>query len=343
MQSFRGELDTMINAAVVGLGWWGKQVVNVIKGKSDRIEIVCGVEVNPDSVAAYVAEKKLPLYTDYQQALDDPKVEAVILTTPHSTHEDLVLRAAAAGKQIFCEKPLSLTAASAKVMVKACADAGIVLGLGHERRYEGAFEELARMVAAGELGTILAVEGNFSHDKFAALDGANWRGNPKDAPAAGWTGMGVHLTDYLISILGPIAEIRAVSAQRVLDLPSGDVVSTQFRFNDGTLGTINVVSATPFYARLSMFGEKAWVDIFETSHPESPAETHFMVCTKDGKRHSRVFQPVDTVMANLHAWADAVAGKSPYRFTDEQRIANVAVLEALVRSTGTGKVETVDN
>lgn len=333
----------MINAAVVGLGWWGKQIVNVLMGHSDRINIVRGVEVSPDAVAEFASSKGLALYSDYQQALDDPEIEAVILTTPHSTHEDLVLRAAAAGKQIFCEKPLSLTAASAKKMVKACADAGVVLGLGHERRYEPAFEELARMVADGELGTILGVEGNFSHDKFAALDGSNWRGNPKDAPAAGWTGMGVHLTDYLISILGPIAEIRAVSARRVLNLPSGDVVSTQFRFEDGTLGTINVVSATPFFARLSVFGSRAWVDVFETSHPESPAETHFMVGTADGKRHSRVFQPVDTVMANLHAWADAVAGKGAYRFTDQQRISNVAVLEALVRSTNSGAAERVDN
>ena len=128
----------MINAAVVGLGWWGKQIVNVVMGRSDRISIVRGVEVNPDAVADFAGEKGLALYSDYQQALDDPAIEAVILTTPHSTHEDLVLRAAAAGKQVFCEKPLALTADSAKRMVKACADAGLVLGVGHERRFEPA-------------------------------------------------------------------------------------------------------------------------------------------------------------------------------------------------------------
>ncbi len=333
----------MINAAVVGLGWWGKQIVNVVMGRSDRINIVRGVEVNPDAVAGFAAEKGLALYSDYQQALDDADIEAVILTTPHSTHEDLVLRAAAAGKQVFCEKPLALTADSAKRMVKACADAGLVLGIGHERRYEPAFEELARMVRAGELGTILLVEANYSHDKFAALGSDNWRGNPKDSPAAGWTGMGIHLTDYLISILSPIEEIRAVSARRVLDLPSGDVVTTQFTFRDGTMGTINVVSATPFFGRLAVFGEKAWVDIVETAHPEDPAETHMMIGSKDGKRETRVYQPLDTVLLNLHAWADAVEGKAEYRITDEQRIANVAVLEALARSTETGKVEKVDN
>lgn len=333
----------MINAAVVGLGWWGKQIVNSLQGKSDKIAVVRGVEVDPEPIADFLREKNLPLYTDYQQALDDKDIDAVILTLPHSLHEEAVLQAAAAGKQIFCEKPLSLTAASAKKMVEACNDAGIVLGLGHERRYEPAMEELARMVKAGELGTVLNVEGNFSHDKFATLDGSNWRGNPKDAPAAGWTGMGIHLTDLLISLLGPITEIRAVSARRVLDLPSGDVVSTQFVFADGTIGTINVASATPFYGHLAVFGSEAWIDIFETRHPENPGSTTVTVGRKDGEREVRQFQPVDTVRMNLEAWADAVAGTGTYRFTDEERISNVAVLEALARSTETGEPEKVDN
>ena len=333
----------MINAAVVGLGWWGKQIVESLHGKSDKITVVRGVDVNIEPVTDFLSEKGLPYYTDYQQALDDESIDAVILTLPHSVHESAVLQAVAAGKQVFCEKPLSLTAASAKRMVEACNDAGLVLGLGHERRYEPAMEELARMVKAGELGTVLSVEGNFSHDKFVTLDGSNWRGNPKDAPAAGWTGMGIHLTDLLISLLGPITEIRAVSARRVLDLPSGDVVSTQFVFADGTIGAINVVSATPFYGRLAVFGSDAWIDIFETRHPENPGSTLVTVGRKNGDREETRLEPVDTVKMNLEAWADAVAGTGTYRFTDEERIANVAVLEALAKSTETGEPEKVDN
>ncbi|MEK9661188.1 MAG: Gfo/Idh/MocA family oxidoreductase [Alphaproteobacteria bacterium] len=333
----------MINAAVVGLGWWGKQIVSVVKGRSDRIDIVRGVEVKPDAVADFAAEKNLPLYTDFHQALDDPDIEAVILTTPHSTHEDLVLRAAAAGKQIFCEKPLALTADSAKRMVAACAGAGLVLGIGHERRFEPAMEELARMVRAGELGTILLAEAHYSHDKFAAMTSDNWRGNPKDAPAAGWTGMGIHLTDYLISVLGPIEEIRAMSARRVLDLPSGDVVTTQFTFRDGTMGTVSVVSATPFFGRMAIFGTGGWVEIVETAHPEAPKETLMHFNMAGGERQTRVYQPTDTVLDNLHLWADAVAGKASYCITDIEAIGNIAVMEALVRSTETGKAEKVDN
>lgn len=333
----------MLNVAVVGLGWWGAHVAAVLH-ESRKIRVVAGVEVKPTPAVRKLAKAKgFQLLTDYQDALDDPKIAGVILTTPHSTHEELVLRAVKAGKQIFCEKPLSLTSASAKRMVRACDKKGLVLGLGHERRYETAMEKLADMVARKELGTVLLVEGNFSHDKFKPMKKDNWRGNPKDAPAAGWTGMGVHLTDLFISMFGPIQQIRAISDRRVLNLPSGDVASTQFTFKDGTMGTINVISATPFYGRLTVFGDKAWVDIHEMAHPENPGDTHMYIGTVAGKRTKKVYKPRDTVKMNFEAWADAVSGKKPYRFTNEERIANVAVLEALATSSKTGKPERVRN
>ena len=333
----------MINVAVIGLGWWGTHVCKALSTKSKNIRIVRGVDLDAASKGDLAAEIGFELSSDYQDALDDDNVDGVIVVTPHSTHEALVLRAVEAGKQVFCEKPLSLTADSAKRMVKACADAGLVLGIGHERRWEAAMEEVARIVKNGELGTILLVEGHYSHDIFAPLEADNWRGSLVDAPAAGWTGMGVHLTDMFINMLGPIVEIRAVSANRILDLPSGDVVSTQFKFGDGTVGTIDVVSATPFYGRFAVYGEQGWVDIHEMAHGAAPGETHMTICNKAGERELKIFQPIDTVTLNFDSWAAAAEGNGTYRFNDMERISNVAVLEALARSTQTGQAELVDN
>ena len=301
----------MMNAAVVGLGWWGTHLCKVLSANSTTIRIVRGITSKPEARAGLADEIGLELSSDLQDALDDDNVEGVIVTTPHATHEALVLRAVEAGMQVFCEKPLSLTADSAKKMVKACAAAGLVLGVGHERRWEPAMEEVARLVKTGELGTILHVEGHYSHDLFAPLAANNWRGSEIDAPAAGWTAMGVHMTDLFISMLGPITEISAISAKRVLDLPSGDVVCAQFRFGDGTSGSISVVSSTPFYGRLAVYGEQGWVDVQEMAHVANPGETHLTICNKAGERELKVYQPIDTVTLNLDAWADAVAGKAP--------------------------------
>ncbi|HCP01388.1 MAG: hypothetical protein CL573_03805 [Alphaproteobacteria bacterium] len=333
----------MLNVAVVGLGWWGSHVVKTLD-KSRKIRVVRVVEVKPTAASRRLAkEYGAPLTTDYADALKDPNVEGVILTTPHTTHEALLMLAARANKQIFCEKPLSLTSASAKKMVKACRDRGLILGLGHERRYEPAWMRLAEIVRKKELGTIIAVEANNSHDKFTPLKQDNWRGNPKDAPAAGWTGMGVHLTDFMISLFGPIQWVNAASDRRVLKLPSGDVVTAQFQFKDRTLGTINVVSKTPYYARFAVFGSTGWAEIVDTAHPEDWDDTHMTVSISGGKRTSRTYKPRDTVKMNFEAWADAVSGKKEYPFTDVERIGNVAVLEALVKSSKSGKRERVRN
>jgi predicted dehydrogenase len=332
----------MLDTAVVGLGWWGTQVAKTLVD-SDKINIVAGVDPAAATRDAWAETYDLPVIADFDAALADDRIDAVILTTPHSLHEDQVLAAAAAGKQIFCEKPMTLTAASARRMIEACAAKDIIMGLGHERRHEHAMEEIKRMVDEGEFGTVLHVEAHYSHDKFATLAADNWRGNVKDAPAAGWTGMGIHQTDMFISLIGPIVEVHTYSAKRVLDLPSGDVVSVQFKFADGTTGHVGVVSATPFYGRFAIYGQDAWVEARETSHPVDPDVTQFY-CTRKGKDRQTmaIYDPVDTVKMNFEAWADAAMGRSQYRFTDIERMANVAVLEALVRSAETGQPEAVE-
>ncbi|MGB0626208.1 MAG: Gfo/Idh/MocA family protein [Alphaproteobacteria bacterium] len=332
----------MMNIAVVGLGWWGRHVVGLLHG-NQKLRVVAGVDVDPASARDFATENGIVLSDDYQAVLDDPAIDGVVLVTPHSTHEALVLQAARAGKQVFCEKPLSLTATSARKMVKACAAKGIVLGIGHERRFETAMEKLAGMISRGELGTIMSVEGNYSYEMAGTFATGDWRASTAEAPAAGWTGTGVHMTDLLISMLGPVREVRAVTGQRVLDRANGDLVSVQFTFVGGAVGTINVVSATPFYARLAVFGNKGWVDIHETAHAATPGESHMYIGTPGGKRERRIYKPTNIVRRNLEAWADAVAGKSEYRFTDEQKVANVAFMEALVRSAASGKPERVRN
>ena len=93
----------MLNAAVIGLGWWGKQIINCLED-SDRIKVVTAVDVNAHEGAIFAASKNIVFTSRYEDVLTDAAVDAVILVTPHGLHEEQVITAAAAGKQIFCEK-----------------------------------------------------------------------------------------------------------------------------------------------------------------------------------------------------------------------------------------------
>jgi len=332
----------MLKTAQIGLGWWGSQVTQCLQD-SDVIEIVCGVDPIQEVADKYREEFGLPVHADYQSVLDDEAVEAVILTTPHKFHEEQVLAAVAAGKQIFCEKPLSLTADSAKRMLDACNAKGIILGLGHERRFEPGWEEIKRLADSGELGTIMHVEADFSHDRFRAMTADNWRATKDEAPASiGMTGMGVHLTDMLLSIVGPVAEVQAQVGHHIIPVPSGDKVSVHLRFANGVSGAMAVVAATPFYARLVVFGSKGWAEARETQHVDPGGTTHFYTRFEgDAEQSMRSFEPVNLVKANFEEWARAATGDGEYRFTNQERLGNVAILEAIARSAETGKPERV--
>jgi len=327
----------MLKAAQVGLGWWGSQVTKVLTG-SDKIEIAYGIDPFEATAARYTADHGLPVYPDYQHALDDPDIDAVILTIPHRIHEEAVIQAAKAGKQIFCEKPLSLTTDSARRMIKACDAAGIVLGVGHERRFEPAWEEIKRMADAGEFGTIIHMEAHWSHDRWLGMTPDNWRGSKAESPAAGWTGMGVHLSDMMLSLAGQITEMQAHNAKRILEIETGDVISAHFRFADDTTGHIAALSATPDYARFAVFGSHAWAEARETQHVDPGGTTNFYVRRRGDAEQTRIdFEPASPVKAGYEHWADAVEGRVEYRFSNEERLGNVAFLQAVVDSSESGK------
>ena len=331
----------MVNAAVVGMGWWGKQVVESLHGKTEKLHLVRAVDINPGPVTDLCGELGLVLTADYQDALDDTSVTAVILCTPHLAHEEQIARAAAAGKHVFCEKPLGLTRASAERSVEACKTAGVVLGIGHERRFEATMEEIKRLIEGGRLGTIMHIESNFSHDRFVSMPLDNWRADEREAPAAGMTGMGIHLTDSYIDMLGLISEVSAITVKRVVEMPAGDIVSVQFRFASGATGYLCAVSATPYYGRFTVFGTDGWVEASDDAHPDESGASHLTVCGKDGVRKVTDFEPFDAVRANFEAFADTIEGRTGYRFTSEQLIHNIAVFEAILQSAETGRAVAV--
>jgi len=331
----------MLKAAQVGLGWWGRQVTMVLRD-SDKIKVVCGVDQAKEVRDAYHDDFGLPVLADYKVALADNDVDAVILTLPHRLHEEAVLQSAAARKQVFCEKPLALSVHSAQRMIKACDHAGVVLGIGHERRFEPAWEEIKKMADSGELGTILHMEAHWSHDRWLDMATDNWRGSKEEAPAAGWTGMGVHLSDMMLSLAGQATEVQATVARRILAIPTGDVVSAHIRFADDTTGHIGALSATPDYARFAVFGSHAWAEARETQHVDPGGTTHFYVRRRGDADQTRIdFEPASPVRAGFEHWADAVAGDVDYRFSNQERLGNIAILEAVVRSAESGESEAV--
>ena len=325
-----------MKAAVLGLGWWGRHIVEILK-TSDRLTVTTVAARNRDKHQQWATDAGVCLLTTYEEILADPEIEAVILCTPHSQHEEQALAAIAAGKQLFCEKPLALTKQAVVNIVDAAKAKNQIIGIGHERRFEPSMEAIAELTHSGELGVHMHSEANFSHNLLATADADNWRGSHEEAPAAGMTGMGIHLTDLYLWMFGPVDRLCAQTAKRVLDLPTGDLVAVQLTFKSGATAFVTGISATPYYGRFSVFGDKQWVEARDTAHPQHGGEVNLVTCDLSGEQKIETLAPRDPVRANLEEWADAVAGRGEYRFSNQQLIDNIAILEAISASVETGQ------
>jgi len=320
-----------MRAAVFGLGWWGKRIIVSLAG-SDKITITHGIDPAPAGREDFMREHGVTLSDDVDAAFADPEIDAVIIATPNSLHEPLVLRAVKAGKQVFCEKPLALNVASAKRMLDACGKAGVVLGIGHERRFEPALVDMKQKVDAGVIGRPLHVETNFSHSIFGSAISGTWRFDPKEAPGAGFTGRGIHLTDYFVWMFGRAKTVWAVTTGLASKPPATDTVSAHITFENGMTGMIGVLTTTPFYGRFTVFGTEGWIEVIEPSNAESDDPQELIVCDDKAKRAVTKYPRTNSVRDNFEAWADAVACRAPYLFTPEQMLANIEIFEAIVTS-----------
>lgn len=296
-----------IKAAIVGLGRWGKTLVDSVQGKSERIRFTHAVSRDPTQHRDFLEQRQLLGDTRFADILADPTIDAVVLATPHTQHVAAVVAAAAAGKAVFCEKPLALSRDGAARAVGACRDAGVVLGIGTDKRHFPAIAEVARLADNGELGPLLHVEGHFSNEVAAGF--AAWRDSFEETPAGGMTGTGIHVLDALTRIAGPVRRIHAQLLSRKPPPDPRDSLAILLDFASGIGGTLAAVRSTPTFLRVHAFGREG--------SAEAIGRNEIVVRKSGVEPVRRKFPPADTVQINLEAFADAVAGTAPYPIPPE--------------------------
>src|SRR5215210_9603259 len=112
----------MINAAIVGLGRWGQNLVNSVQGKSDKIRCVAGVLRHPENAREYAKRNALTLHSELGAVLADPAIDAIVLATPHTVHAEQIKAAIEAGKPVFTEKPFTLSSQDAQEVTRLAAE-----------------------------------------------------------------------------------------------------------------------------------------------------------------------------------------------------------------------------
>jgi predicted dehydrogenase len=339
----------LIKAAIVGMGWWGRTLVEAV-ADSDVMRFVAGAtRTESPEVTAFAEAQKLTLATDFHALLADKTIDAVVLATPHSQHTEQVIAAAQAGKHVFCEKPFALTKADAEAAVAATKTAGVTLGLGYNRRFHPEMTALREKIRSGELGTVLHFEATMTFPNALFLKPDAWRAAREETPCGGLTPMGVHAIDGMIDLGGPIASVFCQSFRRVVQVDSDDTTSMLFRMTNGASGYLGTITATGPGFSFQVFGSKGSLRLEGMTHVAGASSE---------ERRTRLFstakwQPIkgpaetweaarlDVTRACLEAFGSAAAGGAAFLIPTSEMIHGAAVTEAVVKSAASGKTERV--
>jgi predicted dehydrogenase len=340
----------MIQAAIVGLGWWGKTLVESVSGHSDKLRFVAGATrtISPEA-EAFAAEHDLRLVDAYETLLADPEVDAVVLATPHSTHTSQVIAAAEADKHVFCEKPIALTKQEAEASVEATRTAGVTIAVGYNRRFHPEMTKLRERIRSGGLGVVMHVEATMTFPNALFLKPSQWRANREETPCGGLTPMGVHAIDGMIDLCGPIDQVYCQSFRRVVEIDCDDTTSMLFRMKEGMSGYLGTVTATGPGFSFEVFGSEGRLRLDGMTHVAGASSEErrtrlFGACRfQPLKGPAEVWEaePFDSGRAALEAFAIAAEGGPPFPITTDEMIHGAAVTEAVVGSASSGKAEQV--
>jgi len=330
----------MINAAIVGLGWWGKTLVSSVQGRSDVIRFTDGHNRTRAKAEAYCAEHGIRLHDDLSTILADPSIDAVVFAARHTDRAEQVERTAAAGKHVFVEKPLALTVAEADRALDATTRAGVVLAVGYQRRLHPSFVELRTRIRDGRLGEVSLVTSDMSAPLGLTLPDASWRLDPAEVPAGGMTALGVHAVDSMIELFGRIDTVYCLSRRKVATRID-DATSIAFGFASGMTGTLSMSTSTAVHFRFAAYGSKA---VAEVSTPSMDLFRVFPVqgLPAHGQPTGTLPEVIETkgadpVRDELEVFARSIATNTPHPLTAHDLRHGVEVFEAIVKSIATGQ------
>ena len=334
-------MPAMIRAAIVGLGRWGRALVNSVAGKCEDLRFLRATTRTRADAEQFCLDKGIALADSYEEILHAPDIDAVVLATPHSLHEMQALAAIAAGKHVFVEKPLTLDHAGAHKVAEAARKKGLVLAVGFARRFHPSVGELRARLRDGRLGKIVAMVAQHTTSTAQFIAPENWRASSKEAPGGAFTAVGVHALDHMIEFAGRVRDVHCVTARNYPG-PSDDTTTVMLHFESGASGLIFCSVATATNFTLTAYGTAGVVEISQPdlSHfrfvPGATLAPTGIIAAPPDEIHE--FSGFDMLHAEMAAFAGAIRGEAPYPVPIADVLSGMAVLDAVVASATRGGI-----
>jgi len=332
--------DRKIGWALVGLGSLSANQLAPALLKTKHCQLAAVVTGTPEKGVKWrekygLTEKQVYDYASFDKIIDDPNIDVVCIVLPNSMHHEFTLRAAKAGKHVFCEKPMANTAQECRDMIAACETAKKQLGIGYRCQREPHHAEAIRFAREKVFGDVIHIDAGFG---FKIGDPKQWRLNAKLAGGGALMDVGVYALQACRYLAGEEpSEITAFETktdkvkfaqvdetiQWLMKFPSGKTANCTTTYN---FSGMNFFTATAAKGRFGMDptygygGLKGW-----TSDPAHPL----------------VFENTDHFAVQMDAFSEAILTNQPFEPAGVEGLRDLLAIEAIYKSIASGKDERV--
>ena len=319
-----------VRVACIGMGWWSDVLADAVQ-RSKKLKIVACYTRSEEKRRAFAAKYGCRAAPSYEAVLEDRAIEAIVNTTPNDVHLETTRAAAAAGKHVFLDKPIANTVSEGRAITEVCRKAGVILGMGYQRRRESQFRWIKQQIDAGVFGKMVNAEANISRDRFGKIDLNSWRYQAAGMPGGVMLQIGIHYTDVLEYLIGPIKAVRGHFSQLVLPGDNPDVASFILEHDSGALSTLNAsyASASEYYL-MNVYGKDA------TTYYDM--HNGLRMLKRGGDKPVAVPSAKnDTFVEELEEFAAAVRGNGKPEVGGEYATTSLAVVRAGIVSAREGR------
>ena len=261
------------------------------------IHIIGIADVNAKAAEAAAGELECKLWTtDYRELLRRKDIDVVDICVPNVMHEEIILEAAAAGKHIFCEKPLAMNVEQGKRILAAVEKAGVKHQLNFNFRFYPALSRARQLIDSGFLGRVFSFRGCFYRSSYINPDKPlSWRLSKEIAGSGALFDLGSHILDLIYYLLGEYGSVQATMDTLIKERPVAagskekgpvdvdDIVLMQVRMADNTLGSVEISrmgTGATNDMKIEIFGEKgalrfssedpSWLEVFDVRDTDQP-------------------------------------------------------------------------
>lgn len=303
-----------INVGIAGIANHGVTIRNAAL-RSENINVVYAYDINNDELQKFAAEAKCKAAKDYDEIINDPEIDAVILVTPNHLHWEQVKKAVDKKKHIFLEKPITNFVSEGIELTNYAKKGGVILQIGHHMRYRVHYRETKKLIDEKKIGDVVSFYCNFSHAGGFNPNIPKWKMDKKTCPLLPMMQVGIHFIDSINYMVDDVVRVSCLADSFAMGNGILDSTVASMQLKNGVVGVLNCHYVIPPIFEYKIFGTKGTIHVYNSDimvetyeGDEKKVEKKSIDEAKDSPYYFEVKDFAEKVLTNGYPEVDGLTG-----------------------------------